>query len=118
MTVTKEQLERLRKAKDPLAGTGLELEPIFTPVRIDDLTALIAAYEAMEARPIAEHDKDGSWVLAHWQHEWRWARWLDNSKSDIPWTGWRVPSMEPHPRGAKSPTHFIPLSALPKPEGE
>jgi hypothetical protein len=49
--------------------------------------------------PIESAPKDGSQVIAWWEAEGFDAvgvlmtSWLDNSKTRVPWAGWRVPSM-------------------------
>jgi hypothetical protein len=64
--------------------------------------------------PIESAPKDGSQVIAWWEAEGFDAvgvlmtSWLDNSKTRVPWAGWRVPSMTPLPPRAK-PTHWMPL---------
>jgi hypothetical protein len=75
---------------------------------------------APQWQPIETAPKDGTEFLAWWiGGEGRDALgahrtyWLDNSKTDRPWAGWRLPSMVAMSLGSK-PTHWMRIEA-PKP---
>ena len=63
--------------------------------------------------PIESAPKDGTRVLLVWGGVTVVGFYLDNSKTTHPWQGWRVPSMEPTPRGLV--THWMPLPSPPDP---
>lgn len=70
--------------------------------------ALLSIREEMEWRPIETAPKDGTRIILSWGGYSVVGFYLDNSAARyMPWQGWRVPSMEPLPRGA--PTHWQPL---------
>lgn len=98
-------------------------------IKANDLAALIAFYDAMQWRPIAEAPKDGSAFLGYGVHDHdaplgasREVKAGDHWWGIILWDVWRgAPKFVFSKDGAttwSAPTHFIPLSAIPLPEGE
>lgn len=65
-----------------------------------------------EWQPIETAPRDGTRVILGANGVSWYGYYLDNSKSRAPWSGWRVPSMEPDP--GCQPTHWQPLPDPPK----
>ena len=75
----------------------------------------ILAWQSIETAP-----KDGTRVLMWWEGAsgydnlgWHMTYWLDNSKTENPWSGWRIQSNVATHAGAK-PTYWMPLPAAPQ----
>jgi len=108
-----EKIEKLNSLHD-VAVTSCLLVEEYTELlnAIPDVIALARIGAAVKPRPIEEAPKDGEWLLG-WESdnrcEMRPFAWNKAKKAwcDLP-DGDRFEGF--------SPTHFIPLSALPKPE--
>lgn len=66
-----------------------------------------AASEDHDWQSIETAPKDGTRVILSWGGKSINGFYLDNSKTPVPWEGWRVESMVPHPPG--TPTHWQPF---------
>ena len=76
----------------------------------DRILSLIRAEDGW--MPIESAPKDGTRIILAWGGASVVGFYLDNSKTNHPWQGWKVPSMEPMPRGLV--THWRPLPSPPK----
>lgn len=81
------------------------------PAALQEACDLSGRSATHEWKPIETAPKDGSKVLLWWSDRVVYGAWLDNSKTAVPWAGWRPPSMEVRPRG--QPTYWMPLPAPP-----
>jgi len=63
--------------------------------------------------PIDTAPRDGRMLVLFWNGAWCPGFYLDNSHTQFPWAGWRVPSGQLTPPG--QPTHYM-EPAAPKPE--
>ena len=63
--------------------------------------------------PIETAPKTGERIILAWGNASRVGFWLDNSGSERPWAGWRVPSMEAMP-SVSQPDFWRPLPNPPK----
>jgi hypothetical protein len=61
-------------------------------------------------QPIETAPKDGTRVILEWGGLARVGYYLDNSATQRPWQGWKVPSMEEWPSG--QPTRWLPFPRL------
>lgn len=67
--------------------------------------------EVQQWQPIETAPKDGTRVILAWGGKSIGGFFLDNSRSQIPWSGWRTESMVPMPAG--QPSHWMPLPPPP-----
>ena len=63
--------------------------------------------------PIDTAPRDGSKIILWWAGASRIGHYVNNSRTSVPWSGWRVPSMEFWPR-SQDPTHWMPMPEGPK----
>ena len=98
----------VRKGNTPSVATGAALRAI---ARALEQPASAAGVEGW--RPIESAPRDGRMIVLFWNGAWCPGFYLDNSHTQFPWAGWRVPSGQLTPPG--QPTHYM-EPAAPKPE--
>lgn len=62
-------------------------------------------------QPIETAPRDGTRIILAWGGRSVVGYYLDNSRTQYPWQGWKVPSLEDHPGG--QPTDWQPFPAPP-----
>ncbi len=109
-TLTREQIEAIAIS-----------DRMPTPKELMDLCDLALIGREVLPRPIEDAPKDADnlspkYLYGNYRDQWRVMRWNDDRYSKKPRPFWDFVSLRTTDSRTSQPTHFIPLSSLPKPK--